>query len=176
MNRERGQLVVLAAAAIAIALVPMALAYLQLGYHADVQTATVEDDTVPAVERTLHQSLISASSDIPARHGWRDRSDAVTALRDRLRPTLDSLSTARLADGTAVEVTYNDSRAQVWEDERCPRGPDRDFGPCRTDRAVVIQERDGRTHVLAIAVDVHVTTPDSTAQVSTVVTASSAGS
>ncbi|MEF8785814.1 MAG: hypothetical protein V5A45_07760 [Haloarculaceae archaeon] len=176
MSRERGQLVVLAAAAIAIALVPMALAYLQLGYHADVQTATVEDDTVPAVERTLHQSLISASGDISARHGWHNRSDAVTTFRERLRPSIESLSTARLADGTAVEVAYNDSRAQVLADERCPRGPDRDFGPCRTDRAVVVQERDGRTHVLAIAVDVHVTTPDSTVQVSTVVTASSAGS
>lgn len=176
MRGERGQLVVLAAAAIAIALVPMALAYLQLGYHADVQTATVEDDTVPAVERTLHQSLISASSDIPARHGWRNRSGAVTTLRERLRPSIDSLSTARLDDGTEIEVTYNDSRAQAWESEHCPRGPDRDFGPCRTDRAVVIQERDGRTHALAIAVDVRITTPDSTVQVSTVVTTPSARS
>jgi hypothetical protein len=154
----------------------MALAYLQFGYHADVQTATVEDDTVPAVERTLHQSLISASGDISARHGWHNRSDAVTTFRDRLRPSIDSLSTARLDDGTAIEVIYNDSRAQMWEDNHCPRGLDRDFGPCRTDRAVVIQERDGRTHVLAIAVDIHVTTPDSTIQVSTVVTAPSAGS
>lgn len=176
MTRERGQLVVLAAAAIAIALVPMALAYLQLGYHADIRTATVEDDTVPAVERTLHQSLISASSDIPARHGWRNRSDAVTTLRERLQPSIDSLSTARLDGGTAIEVTYNGSRAKAWESEHCPGGPDRDFGSCRTDRAVVIQERDGRTHVLAIAVDVRVTTADSTAQVSIVVTTSSAGS
>lgn len=171
MTRERGQLVVLAAAAIAIALVPMALAYLQLGYHEDVQTATVSDDTVPAVERTLHRSLVSTSSDIPARYSWQNRSDAVTTLRERLQSSVESLSTSSLDDGTAIEIAYNHSRAQSWESTHCPRGPDRDFGPCQTDRAVVIQERDGETHILAVAVDVHVTASDGSVQVTTVVTA-----
>lgn len=169
MSRERGQLVVLAAAAIAIALVPMALAYLQLGYHADVQASTVDDETIPDVERTLHRTLVSATGDTVTQYGWRDRSQAVTALRDRLHPTIQSVSTASLDSGTAVEISYNTTRAQVWANTHCPTGPDRTFGPCRADRGVVVQERDDRTHVLAVAFDVHVTSPDRTARVTTVV-------
>ncbi|WP_302082520.1 DUF7261 family protein [Salinibaculum rarum] len=170
MTRERGQLVVLAAAAIAIALVPMALAYLQLGYHEDIQTATVDDETVPEVERTLERSLVAASSDIPAKHSWDNRSGAVTTLRDQLQPSIDSLTTAALGDGTAIDVSYNNSHAQAWEREHCPQGPDRSFGPCQTDRGVVIQNRDSRTHVLAVAVDIQLTTPDRTARGTTVLT------
>lgn len=168
MTGNRGQLVLLAAAAIAIALIPMAAAYLQLGYDADVQTTTVEDDTVPTVERTLYRALISESDEIPSQYSWRDRSDAVTAFREQFDSTVDSLSTAHPDSGTVVAVSYNDSRAQSWERTGCPRGPDRKFGSCETDRAVVIQERDGRTHVLGVAVDIVVTTTDGTVRMTTV--------
>ena len=163
MTRDRGQLVVLAAAALAIALVPMALAYLQLGYHEDVQTATVDTDTLPDVERSLHRALVSESSDLPARYAWSNRSGAVTRLRDRLRPTIESLTDSRLESGTALTISYNDSRALRWADTACPSGPGRDFGTCRADRGVVVQERVGRAHALAVAVDVTVTRPDGTA-------------
>lgn len=166
MNGNRGQLVLLAAAA--IALIPMAAAYLQLGYDADVQTTTVEDDTIPTVERTLHRALVSESSGIPSQYSWRDRSDAVTAFREQFDQTVDSLSTAHSDSGTVIAVSYNDSRAQSWDRTGCPRGPNRKFGPCETDRAVVIQNRDGQTHVLGVAVDIVVTTTDGTVRLTTV--------
>lgn len=172
MRRNRGQLVVLAAAALAIALVPMALAYLQLGYHADVQTAPAEG-TLPGVDRTLERTLAAASAGIPERYDWSERTAAVTTLRDRLDPSLRSIRRSKLDSGTAIQISYNDSRARDWASTHCPRGPARQFGPCRTDRGVVVQERAGETHVLAAAVDVTVTHPDGDTHATTVVTAPS---
>jgi len=70
VTRSRGQLVVLAALALALALVPMTLAYLQLGYDEDVETTTVTDDSTRDVERTLQRALIDAAGDVPARYDW----------------------------------------------------------------------------------------------------------
>lgn len=170
MTRNRGQLVLLAAAALAIALVPMALAYLQLGYHGDVRTQPGTDDALPGVERTLDRALVTASADIPADYDWSERSAAVTTLRERLDPSLDSLRRARLDDGTAVGIAYNDTRARAWAADNCPSGPDRNFGSCRADRGVVVQERDGGTHVLAVAVDVSVAEPNGERRAGLVVT------
>jgi hypothetical protein len=169
VTRERGQLVVLAAAALAIALVPMAFAYLQLGYNVDVQTATVDEDRIPSVERTLTRSLVTASSGVPGSHDWSNRSAAVDELRERLQSTVRSLQRAGLDDGTAVRIAYNDTRARALADANCPTGPDRAFGSCLADRGVVVQERDGRTHVLGIAVDVTVTRPDGSTSTTTVI-------
>lgn len=170
MTGQRGQLVVLAALALAVALVPMALAYLQLGYQNDVRASTVDDDVVRDVERTLETAVVGESADVPADYPWANRTGAVTVFRDRLRPTVDTLETARLDDGTAVSVSYHDSRASRWASTHCPSGPDRQFGPCRVDRGVVVQERAGRTHVLAVAVEVRVTPTDGDRQTVTVVT------
>jgi hypothetical protein len=174
MRRNRGQLVVLAAAALAIALVPMALAYLQLGYHEDVRTSP-EEETLTAIDRTLSRALVTASDDVPATYDWDERSAAVTSVRDALAPSLSTLRRSGLDSGTAVRITYNDSRAQAWERTNCPGGPARDFGPCRADRGVVVQERAGQTHVLAVAVDVSVTQPDATRN-ATLVVRTTAGS
>lgn len=79
-------------------------------------------------------------------------------VRDELRPTLTRLRTARIERGTVTSVAYNGSTATTWEDTTCPAGPDRQFGDCVADRGVVVQDRLGRTHVLAVAVGVTTTT------------------
>ncbi len=156
-RRERSQLVLLAAVALAAALVPLTVAYLQLGYQ-----ATVDADRSPIqdLQGTLDRALVDAADGVPDQYPWSDRTTAVTAVRDRLRPTLATLNTSRLDAGRAVAVTYNATRGQAWADSHCPAGPDRQFGPCRVDRGVVVQDRAGRTHVLAVAVDVAVAGPD----------------
>lgn len=156
-RREGGQLVLVAAVALAAALVPLAVAYLQLGYQ-----ATVDADRSPIqdIRGTLDRALVDAAGDVPDQYPWSDRTAAVTAVRDRLRPTLATLNTSRLAAGRAVAVTYNATRGQAWVDSHCPAGPDRQFGSCRVDRGVVVQDRAGRTHVLAVAVDVAVAGPN----------------
>jgi hypothetical protein len=162
---------VLAAAALAIALVPMALAYLQLGYHEDVRTVSSDDETLPDVERTLNRDLAAASDGLAVDSGWDERGAAVTTFRERLEPSLMALRRAGLDGGTTVQISYNDSRAGAWAADHCPTGPDREFGRCLTDRGVVVQERDGWTHVLAVAVDVSVTEPDATTRATVVATA-----
>lgn len=170
MRGNRGQLVVLAAVALALALVPMTLAYLQLGYDGDVEATTVIDDTPRDVRRTLQRALVDATAEVPARHGWAGREAAAESVRDRLRPTIHSVTTTG-TDGTgAVTVSYNDTRASTWAAANCPDGPARHFGPCRSDGGLVVQERAGRTHVLALAVDVTVTTDDTERATTTILT------
>lgn len=156
----RGQLVLLAAAALAVALVPMTLAYLQLGYHDDVGSAGLEEAPVHNAERVLDRAVSDAIDGVPAGYAWSDRGAAVTAVRDRLEGDLSTLNHTRVDAGTVYGVTYNHTRAVAWEGDHCPSGPDRQFGPCRVDRGVVVQERAGRTHVLAVAFDVRITAPD----------------
>ena len=154
---ERGQLVLVAAVVMAVALVPLTLAYLQLGYQASVP---VDDDPLRDATGSLERALVDAADGIPEGYAWGDRTGAVDTVRQRLGPTLATLNRSRLDAGTAIGVAYNDSRAREWAQANCPGGAGRAFGPCRADRGVVVQERAGRTHVLAIAVDVRVSGPD----------------
>lgn len=158
--RRRGQFVLLAAAVLVVALVPMTLAYLQLGYHEDVGAASVDTDPIHDAERILNRAVHDAVAGIPDDHAWSNRTGAVDAVRGRLDGDLSTLARSRVEEGTVYNVTYNGSRAAAWEADNCPGGPDRQFGPCAVDRGVVVQERAGRTHVLAVAFDVRVTTPD----------------
>jgi hypothetical protein len=72
-----------------------------------------------------------------------------------------SLNRSALARSTLIQVTYNATRAATWRDRQCPNGPARQFGDCAADRGVVVQERAGDTHVLAVAFDVSVIGDDS---------------
>ena len=155
----RGQLVLVAAAALAVALVPLVLAYLQLGYHDDIRAGS---GTAPAgqTETALDRALHDAATDVPSEHSWQERSAAVDAVCDRLAGPVASIATGSLGRGTAATVSYNVTRATRWAAEHCPGGPDREFGACRADRGVIVQQRDGRTHVLGAAFDVTITTPD----------------
>lgn len=154
--RRRAQLVLVAAVVMTAALVPLALAYLQLGYGASVP---VDDDPVRDATDTTERALVDAADGVPDSYVWSDRGAAVDTVRQRLRPTLTTLNRSRLDDDTALAVTYNASRARAWASANCPGGPGRAFGPCRADRGVVVQERAGKTHVLAVAVDVRVSGP-----------------
>ena len=165
---NRGQVVLIAAIALAVALVPLVLAYLQLGYSADVRPGTA---TGPGAEttRTLDRGLQNATADIPAAYDWSERERAAATVRDRLNETLVAIERSRLADGTAIVVTYNESHTAAWLTANCPGGPDRQFGACRAVNGIAVQERRGQTHVLGAAFDVTVTTPKTDLQFTTVV-------
>lgn len=154
-GHTRGQLLLVAAVVVAIALVPVVLAYLQLGYHPDTQAEVEDNDPERNAERLLSRAVHEAAF---ATNGTRDRRDEVVErFRGRLAPRLETLRESRLEEGVAYEVTYNDSAAAGWADRNCPGGPDRQFGDCESRRGVVVQERLGETHVLAVAVDLTVT-------------------
>jgi len=153
-------MVLLAAVAIAVALVPLLLAYLQLGYHPDVGGPRV--DHAGDVERTLSRSLVAATADVPQEYDWARRRAAVTEVRDRLSETVTALNRSGLARATAIQVAYNQTLAADWIVDHCPDGPDRRFGPCEAVDGVAVQERGGETHVLGAAFDVRILRGDAT--------------
>jgi hypothetical protein len=156
---RRGQLVLAAAAVLALALVPVVLAYLQLGYHPDVAASADYDGHGENARRFLERSVHEAGTNATGEYGWSDRSAAVDEVHDRLTPRLDTLEASQVAEGVAYAVRYNRSAAGAWADANCPGGRGREFGPCRAIRGVVVQERAGETVIVAAAVDVRVTTP-----------------
>jgi len=166
-GRKRGQMVLLAAVAIAVALVPMLLAYMQLGYHPDV--ADPEPRHANDVTSSLERALVEATEGNPASYTWGQREAAAAEVRTRLEPTLETLNRSALARGSIVQVGYNQSLAADWAATACPGGVRRQFGPCEARQGLVLQERAGESHVLAVAVDVRILSQSSRRIVSTVI-------
>lgn len=158
MNNKRGQLVLVAAVLIVVALVPIAFAYLQLGYNADIEASGDYADPLANADRFLSRAVHEAGANISTHYVWNHRSSAVTAVHDRLQSRIFVLERSQITEGIAYRVSYNDSAAVAWTITHCPSGPARQFGPCEIDRSVIIQERAGETHVLAVAFDVTITT------------------
>lgn len=156
---DRGQLVLVAAALIALALIPVVAAYLQLGYHPDVVASTDYDGYGENAERFLERSVHEAGANATGGYDWDERGRAVDAVRADLGPRLDTLNGSQVEEGVAYAARYNRSAASRWASTECPGGRGREFGPCRADRGVVVQERAGETVVVAAAFDVTVTTP-----------------
>lgn len=167
MSSTRGQLVLVAALALALALVALGVAYLQLGYHDDIGAAGHEPTA--QLEATLERALDDAAREIPATYGWDERDEAEDAIRTELNDTIETLETSRLEDGHAYAIAPNATHASVWEQAHCPGGPDRQFGDCAVTDAVVLQERGGRATVLAMSFDIVVTTPERELTVTTTI-------
>lgn len=164
---RRGQAVLLAAVVLVVALVPVIAAYLQLGYGG--QSSPIDDDGQREARQLLERAVQEHASGIESSYRWRQRDAAAERVRDRLDPTMRQLAQSRLDENTVHQTRYNQSHAASWASARCPGGPNRQFGPCEAIRGVVVQERAGRTHVLAVAVDLSVTTPDGASTLTTVI-------
>lgn len=145
---DRGQLVVLAAAVVAVALVPVLAASLQLGYAGDVRAGDAYREPSGDVERALAASLRAAT---PNRTDWSERAAVLTAVRTRMRETTAGLANA---SGPVLRLSLAADRAAGYARERCPGGPGRAFGPCVADAGVVLQERAGDAVVVAVLVRV----------------------
>lgn len=166
---RRAQLVVAAAVVAAIALIPVVAAYLQLGDRADVRAASGYTDPAGNARRVLHRDVHRAAAPVAGNYSWRERGRAVTAVRNALAPRLDALRSARVTEGTASRVAYNETAASRWAGSHCPGGRGRQFGACRANRGFVVQRRAGETTVLAAAFDVTVVTHRGTIHVTYVV-------
>lgn len=159
---DRAQFVLLAGVVVALALVAMLTAYLQLGYAADVRT-TDADRTLVDGQAYLDRATHDAARPLRGEYTWSERGQAVTALRSRLDARLAELERSRVSEGVVYHTGYNQTVAARWARAECPgggTGSDRAFGPCEADRGVVVQERAGRTLVLVVAYDLSVTTED----------------
>ena len=167
---DRAQLVVVAAAATALALVPMTVAYLQLGYAGDV--ATEPTGTAPGgdVERALDRAVHDAAAEVAGEYRWTERDAAADAFREALADDLGDIETARLDSGAAAEVTYAPDIGTTAAEgsppddatEVCPSGSNRAFGACAADGGVVVQDRAGEATVVAAAFRLRIVRPEST--------------
>jgi len=153
---RRGQLVLVAAAVAALALVPVAAAYLQFGYAPGV--AAPDPDHGERVSGELDR-LVDDAAERATGRAWSDREAGVRAFRAALAPRVDTLEESRLGDAVAVRIRENATTAATVA---CPGGRGRAFGDCERDGGVVVQERANETVVVAAAYDVRVTTPDGT--------------
>nr|WP_254282145.1 hypothetical protein [Haloarcula salina] len=151
-------MVLVAAVLVAVALVPILFASMQLGYHDDVRATADYDDPTADALRVLDRAVATESAPIPRQFAWAANESAVTHLRRALRPRVDRLRTSRVEGGVYYDVSYNDTAAGEWAAANCPTGPGRQFGSCHADRGVAVQNRVNRTHVLAVGFDVTTTT------------------
>ncbi|WP_435360554.1 DUF7261 family protein [Haloarchaeobius sp. DFWS5] len=154
---QRGQLVLAAAGVLVVALIPLALAYLQLGAHPDLAATDGPQrpvgDGVRVLERVVHEAGRNATGP-----SWAARERVVSMVRADLEPRFETLEASQVTAGVAYQVAVNQSAARAWADTECPSGPNRRFGSCVATRGVVVQDRASETTVLAVAVDLTVTT------------------
>lgn len=164
----RGQLVLAAAAVIAVAFVPVLLAYLQLGYHPDVGASNPDIDgetTVQYLDRAVHD----VASETAGEYAWDERAEMAATVRKELAGRIPPVETVDLEAGVVRDIEYDPTSAGAFAETNCPRGPGERFGDCRADGGVVIQERAGDATLLAVAFEVDVVGPEAEAQLRIVV-------
>lgn len=166
---RRAQVVLAAAVVATVAFVPLVAAYLQLGYAGDVTAARPGTNPTADTTRALERATNDVRPDLARTYRWDERRDAVDAFERAMEPRLAGLQRAFLDDGVAVRIVPNASAAAAWRRANCPRGEGRRFGGCAAVEGVAVQNRVGRTHVLAAAFDVVVVEPERTTRVTVVV-------
>lgn len=160
---DRAQVVLVAAAIVAVAFLSMTLAYAQLGYDGDrTGTGAVDVVSLADVDRSVESSFRvavreEARSDRDA--AWRDRDTVVRRIRAAVETDLDRLEGSYAEGDRSLVVSVDPAAASAWSDANCPGGPGRSFGPCRSIDGVVVQERAGVTTPVAAVFEVRVVSP-----------------
>jgi hypothetical protein len=166
-GRDRGQIVLVAAAVVAVALLAMTFAYAQLGYDADRNgTGTVEVASLVEMDRSLTAAFRATVRDVEGEYRWAERERAVDRVRASLAGDAERLERANAEESRSLAVAFDDAAAAEWAREACPGGADHDsedagraFGPCRAIDGVVVQERAGEATVVAAAIRIRIVSP-----------------
>jgi len=168
---DRGQIVLVAAAVVAVALLSMTLAYAQLGYDADRRGADVGVAPVSEIDRSLTGSLRAAAREVrrrPDHRSWADNRSVANRVRESIRADVDRVERTHAAESRSISVELRDTAATRWARTRCPDGRGRDFGPCRAIGGTVVQERAGETAVVAAVFRIRIVSPAESTTVTTV--------
>ncbi|MFB6091016.1 MAG: hypothetical protein ABEJ97_08155 [Halobellus sp.] len=173
---DRGQVVLVAAAVVAVALLAMTAAYAQLGYDGDRRAdADVEVASLSELERGLGASVRAAATDATSGTDggarWRDRRAVAAAITEDVAADAARLERAHAARSRSLTVAFDDATATAWAREECPGGRGREFGPCRAVGGVVVQERAGTASPVAVALRVRIVSPVETTRATFVVRA-----
>jgi len=157
---RRSQLVLVAAGVAAVGLLPVIVAYTQLGYGgvatSEPAATTPTDDAVGALERAAFAASVGAQGRSP----WSDRQATASAVASNFDQRAASVASGGLGRDRVHAIRRNASAATAWAGVACPGGPNRQFGACDAIDGVVLQERAGDVHVVAIAVDVRTLVDD----------------
>lgn len=167
LTGDRGQLVLVAAAVIAIGLAPVLFAYLQLGYHPDTerQPEVTGEKAIAYLDRSVHDAAAATAGE----YRWPAREAKAEAVRNEIGGDIDTLETAALDEGVAREVRYNDSAAREWAATNCESGPGKRFGACESNEGVVMQERADEAVLVAVGFDIEAVGPDGNAEMTVVI-------
>jgi hypothetical protein len=153
---DRGQLVLVAAVAVAVAFVPLLTAYVQLSAHADVQPSVDHADALSDADRYLQRSVRAATDATDGAYTNGSADVVATRIRDRLGADASRLDAVGPERSVGYDVAFNATAAERFAETHCPGGPMREFEPCVADRGIVTQSRANQTSVVAVAVDVGV--------------------
>jgi hypothetical protein len=162
LTSRRGQLVLVAAGVIAVGLLPVVLAYTQLGYAGMAATEPTATPSTTDATRAIERAAFDASAPAQGVRPWAARGAVADRVADRFDGRVASVETGGVERGVVHEIERNQSAAADWASTNCPGGPNRQFGPCEADAGVVVQERGGDVHVVAIAVDLRTVTEGAT--------------
>jgi hypothetical protein len=165
---ERGQLVLVAAAVIAIGLAPILFAYLQLGYHPDVDDPEPEitgEKAVAFLDRSVHEAAAETAGD----YAWRDRDERVRVVRADIRDETNTLRRTRIDEGIAYNASFNRTVTGEWTDENCQRGAGKRFGACKSNGGVVVQNRADEAVLLAVGFDIEAVSPGGKTELTVVI-------
>jgi hypothetical protein len=168
MSRERGQVVLVAAAVVAVALVAMLLAAVQLSYQPAPADAAGRAD-VSRAERTLEGAVRRGAVDAEGHVPWNRRGETAAVVEEHLRPAMAAVERSGVVSDVTYRVERNATAASTVAGRACPGGDDRVYGDCAAEGAVVLQNRVGETHLVAVVVDVRVVAADGTTRATLVV-------
>ncbi len=161
----RGQAVLAAAVVVAVALVPMFVAYVQLGYPPDAAAEAARADGVADERRYLERATTAAAED--ARAGPSD--GTFRRLNDSVANVTARLAARGVARDRTYRVGYAPETATRIAREDCPGGEARAFGSCDAVAGVVLQSRANTTAVVAVAFSLRVRSPRGTTTATVVV-------
>lgn len=148
------------AVVVAVALVPVGVAYLQLGFSGAAAAPTA---AVDPVDRAVERAVASVASEVAGTYDWSDRETATAEVRDRLGSDFETIQQTPGDDTVGVWIAFNQSDAQRFA-SACPRGDGRQFGDCIADGGVVVQDRADETTLVGVAIDITVVGPDQTTE------------
>lgn len=156
---RRAQLVLAAAIVVTAALVPMLVAYLQLGYPVDAAAERADAPGVEEARGDLDRATYRAATEV-VEGNVSTASAAATTVGEHVDRVAEGLSARGAAHDRVYRIAGNGSAATAFARGECPGGERRRFGPCRAVGGVVLQRRVGVWTVVAVAVDLRIDGPD----------------
>lgn len=161
---NRGQLVIAAGAVVAIALIAVLGAALQLGYQPAPEPERVDP---PAETRRVIETVLTQVEPAVREYEWGDHEAAVQEVRPALTDGLQDLQIDRAGIGRTVEPDTEAALERLGT--LCPRTGNRSFGSCTAIDGIVLQERQEMTHLVAVVLEVTVRTDTGTTDLTVVV-------